>query len=250
MEIVFDNVSYNKYLKDINVKFNDGIIYGVTGKNSSYIKDILIRTINNYKGKVNKENYIISYINSCDDTFFCTKIKDEIKFRCKLNKYNITNIKQEVIELFYKLGIDEELYYRNTYDLSRSEIYLIKMVIGLVFNPDVIIIENIFNNIDLKYRKKIKSLIEILVKDKIVILFDDDPDILYDMVKSIYILKNSKIVMSGNIDKVYQNEKDLVKYKILIPNLCSIVYKAREKGVKMPFRKDVRDTMKDIYRNV
>ena len=250
MEIELKNVSYNKYLKNINIKFKTGEVYGIVGKNSLYIKDILLENINNYKGEIIRDASSILYIDSSDDIFFTTTVKDEIKFACQVKELNINNIKQETIELFYKLGINEDLYNRNIYDLSRSEKYLLKIVIGFISNSNVIVFKDIFNTLDLRYRKKLKTFIDGSVKDKIIIIFGEDVDIMYDLVNYIYIIKDSNVVISGNIDKVYQNEKELTKYKVLIPSLCDIVFKAKKKGKKLAFRKDVRDTMKDIYRNV
>lgn len=251
MEIVLKSLSYMKYLKDINITLNNGNIYGIYGKNSNILGEIINNDIEDYKGEISKDNNTnISYIVSSDDIFYTNTVKDEFEFICGIKGEN-NNIKQNVIELFYLLDIDEELYYRKIYDLSRSEKYLIKIVLGLITNPNVIIFNNIFNGLDLKYRKKLIALIEKLSKDSIVILIDDDSNILYSFTNYIYIIKDGGIAVNGKTENIYKDVEKLIKLKIEVPYLCDIVYKAKKKkGIKLNFRKDVRDTMKDIYRNV
>lgn len=251
MEIVLKNVSYQKYLKDININFSSGLIYGLTGKNSDVLFHVIGSEIPNYKGDIIADKKVTSTIISSFDTLFYTNtVKDEFKFIAKVNNYKNNNIKQSVIEMFYKLDIDEGLFNREIYSLSRSEKYLIKIILGLFIDPDIIIFDHIFDFLDIKYRKKLKLLLKNLKKDKVIII-NDDANVLYDIVDYIYIMKNSKIVLYGNINDVYQDVEKLENLKIEIPDLCNITYKAKKiKNIKLFYRKDVRDTMKDIYRNV
>ena len=245
------NVSYLKYLKGVNATFINGRVYGICGKNSNLLGNILNSDIVGYSGEVFKESSIrISYIVSSDITFYTNTVKDEFELISEGDE-RIDNIKQIVVELFYKLGLNEELYYRKIYDLSRSEKYLIKIVLGMISNPNVIIFNNIFSSLDLRYRKKIMSIVGSFVKDNIVILIDDDVNVLYSLTDYIYVIKSGTIIIDGETEKVYKNVEKFFKLKIEVPYLCDIVYKAEnKKGVKLKFRKDVRDTMKDIYRNV
>ena len=71
------------------------------------------------------------------------------------------------------------------------------------------------------------------------------------MTDYVYILKNEKLVLFGSTDDVFTDVKRLNMLKIDVPYLNDIVYRVKQKkGIKLPYRKDVRDTMKDIYRNV
>ena len=252
MEMILKGISYKKKLKDINLALVSGHITGLVGKDVDSLIDIINFDISDYKGKIKVDEGIKSiYISSLDNFFYMDTVKEEFKFIYKVLNIKKNNIRQEALEWFYKLDMDESLYDREVSTLSESEKYLIKIVIALSINTDIIIFKNIFNGLDLKYRKKIKELIQKLKKDKIIVINDSDINVIYDICDTVHILKNGKIVISGDNEKVYQNVKKLYDLKLEVPYLTDIVYKAKnKKGIKLMFRKDVRDVMKDIYRNV
>ena len=252
MEMILKGLSYKKALKDINLALVSGHIIGLVGKDSDSLIDIIRFSILDYDGKVKVDKNIKSIlVSSKDDLFYMDTVKEEFKFIYKVLNIKKDNIRQEALEWFYKLDMDEALYDRRICTLSRSEKYLIKLVIALSLNTDIIIFNNIFDGLDLKYRKKVKELIQKLKKDKIIIVNDSDVNVIYDICDTVHILKNGKIVISGDVEKVYQNVKKLYDLKLDVPYLTDIVYKAKnKKGIKLMFRKDVRDVMKDIYRNV
>lgn len=252
MEIVLNNISYQKYLKDIGISFQSGLIYGLTGKNSCFLFKIIGNDINDYKGEIVSDTKVKSIIVSSFDDIFCTNtVKDEFEFIARINHCYGNNIKQEVVEIFYNLNLSEDLYNRKINSLSRSEKYLIKIALALIINPNVIIFDHIFDSLDLKFRKKLKELVNKLKKDKIIIINDNDSNILYDITDYIYIIKNNKVVLFGNTNDVYTNVEQLNNFKIEVPYLSNIAYKTKKKkNIKLFYRKDVRDTMKDIYRNV
>ena len=252
MEIVLNNVSYQKYIKDVSIDFHSGIIYGLTGKNSSFLFRIIGNDINDYKGDIVSDTKVKSVIiSSFDDVFYTTTVKEEFEFIPRVNHCRNNNIKQEVIEIFYKLNLDESLYNRKINSLSKSERVLIKISLAIILDPNIIIFDHIFDGLDLKFRKKLKELLNKIKKDKIIIINDSDSNILYDITDYIYIVKNATIVLSGFTNDVYTNVEQLNKLKIEVPYLSDIAYKAKKnKNIKLFYRKDVRDTMKDIYRNV
>lgn len=252
MEIVFNKVNYQKSLKDINMSFKDGIIYGLNGKGCELVSNIFDGSINNYNGDIVSDTKIrLVVVSGLELSFYTNSVKEEFKFIAKTNRVKITNIRQAVIEMFYKLDIDESLYDRNISSLSRSERYLIKIILGMIINPNIVIFNNIFENLDLKYRKKLKMLLSSFKEDKIIIICDNDPNVLYDITEYLYILKNSSIALQGATDSIYTDVDKLIKLKIDIPYLSDVAYKAKKKkNIRLFYRKDVRDTMKDIYRNI
>lgn len=252
MEIVLNKVSYQDCLKDININLSSGVVYGLTGQNSDLLGKIIGGIINNYKGEVVSDTKVKNVVISGYDMNFCTQsVKDEFKFIARLHSVKNHNIKQLATEIFYKLGIDEGLYERMIVSLSRSEKFLIKIALGVIINPNIVVFEHVFDNLDLKSRKKLKEFLNTFKEDKIIVINDSDSNILYDITGYVYILKNSKVVLHGVTDELYIDVEKLIKLKVEIPYLSDIAYKAKKKkNIRLFYRKDVRDTMKDIYRNV
>lgn len=252
MEIILNDVGYLKYLKDININFISNNIYGITGKNYNYLIQIINGDINRYAGQIVADKRIkTSLISSSDNLFYTTTVKEELNFIFKNNCHGKINYKQQAVEIFYQFDLDDSFFNRSIQTLSKSERYLFKITLGLIIDPDILIFNHIFDGLDRKYRKKIIDLLHKLKKDKIIIVGDSDVDILYDITDYMYILSNNKIVLTGKTDNIYQNVVTLKKLKVDVPCLSDLTYLAKmKKNVKLFYRKDIRDVMKDIYRNV
>ena len=52
------------------------------------------------------------------------------------------------------------------------------------------------------------------------------------------------------VTKSIFNEKDLKKFKIEVPNLVKFTDLVKKKGVQIGYFQDIRDLIKDVYRNV
>ncbi len=252
MEIILKDLSYFKYLSNININFKENMIYGLYGKHADYLIKILNKDITNYKGEIISDKEYSSFIISDDDyVFYTTNVKDEFHFIADNYGLDNGNIRQNAVEIFYKLNIDEDLYDRDIVTLSRSEKYLVKICLGLFLDSDLIIFKNIFNGLDLKNIRILKTLIKNISSQKIIIFLDDDSNILYNETDYVYIFKNDKVVLFGSTNDIFTDVKRLNVLKIKVPYLSDIAYKVKQKkGIKLIYRKDVRDIMKDIYRNV
>ena len=52
------------------------------------------------------------------------------------------------------------------------------------------------------------------------------------------------------ITKTIFNENDLKKFNIDVPNLVKFTDLVNKKGIKIGYFQDIRDLIKDVYRNV
>ena len=114
----------------------------------------------------------------------------------------------------------------------------------------MIVFKNIFLGLDLHNQKLFTKILTYLKDKYIVFISSDDVNTLYKLC-DLSIISSKKTIKYDDTDKIYTNVKDLIKMNLDIPDLSYITYKAKEeKNIKLYYRKDVRDTIKDIYKHV
>ena len=159
-----------------------------------------------------------------------------------IENYKTVNLLKE-----YHLG--EEFINKRVNDLSHSEKKLLKYLLLVLSDKKIIIIDEPFMDLDYDNKKKIKLLINKLIKEnKTVIIGSVDSNIIYSLCKKILFI-NADSYYYGDIDS-FQDQKLLKKYHVNIPDLVNFVSLVREKKIKLRYSYDIRDLIKDVYRNV
>ena len=128
--------------------------------------------------------------------------------------------------------------YINT--LSTSEKTLLTLSISLIFNPEIIILEDAYLGLDRKNTMKLNILFNKLIDDYNIkiILIDKDINKLYKYTNHIY-YKNKLV-----------NNKDLYLEDV-DEETISFIKKVKDmKNIKLTYYKDVRDIIKDIYKSI
>ena len=128
--------------------------------------------------------------------------------------------------------------YINT--LSTSEKTLLTLSISLIFNPEIIILEDAYLGLDRKNTMKLNILFNKLIDDYNIkiILIDKDINILYKYTNHIYY--NNKLVKNKDL---YLEDVD--------EETISFIKKVKDmKNIKLTYYKDVRDIIKDIYKSI
>ena len=119
------------------------------------------------------------------------------------------------------VGLNEDYLEREINTLSNSEKILITIALSIITNPDIIIFDNIFKDLDKKYKVTIKNLIKELKKNyqKQVIVIDNDISILYEICTHLIIFNNYNIVLDKNMNEAFNNLEIFDNYDIDIPFL-------------------------------
>ncbi len=142
---------------------------------------------------------------------------------------------------------------KSPFDLSSGEKESLALAITLSLNPELIIIDNPTCNLDnrnkeylIKLLKKIKTRY-----NKTIILLTDDIEFTIKVSDNYILLKNGKIVNKG-IKKELLNNIDKIKTaKIEIPKIIEFINNVnKKKNINLELTFDIKELMKDIYRNV
>lgn len=269
MEIVFNNVTYsykNKRMLDrINLVIEDNKITGITGE----YKTVLCKLINGTKeyksgeivvGEVPviKDNIkvvrkMVSMIHqNYEDQFFTNNVKEEILFLISRLSYKPSDIDSKMKKSLEIVGLEEEILNKEISSLTTGEKKLLQIAVSIIYNPDVIIFDEPFVELDKFSTKNIISLIKKLKSKfkKTVIIVSNDVNLLYELTDNIVILSKGHIAYSGETLSTYQSVDMLLDKNVEIPDLVRFTMLARDKRVKLSYHRDIRDLIKDVYKHV
>ncbi len=280
MEVKFNDVYYiynektplaKMVLGNINTTFKEGTISGIIGKSGSG-KTTLIELINALllptKGSVEVGSKVISKtrkiknINNLrykiglvfqipEEQFFCQTVKEEIEFGMKYFKKTVKNIEKHILDALLMVGLDATYLNRNPFTLSSGEMRKVAIASILAFNPKVIILDEPTIGLDNQSKKNLIKIIKLLKTryKKTIIIVSNDTDLLLQIAEHIILLDKGKIIYDGNKYEVFK--QDLEKYGLKKPKIIEFEQLVLEKKhIKIGYRDDINDLMKDVYRHV
>lgn len=284
MEIKFENVCYeynkknstkNKILNSINLELKEGKITSLIGKSGSgkttlaeLSNALLIPTdgcinIGSYivtkKGadsskNINKIRFNVGLVFQFpEQQFFNLTVREEVSFGMKLYNYRMPEIEKRVVDSLKMVGLGEEYLDRNPFTLSNGEKRKIALASILVFNPKVIILDEPTIGLDSSSKK---SLIQLLRKlktryNKTIVLISHDVDMVHFISDYIYVIDSGNIVLEGDKYSVFKKEQELKKYGLRVPKVIEFSNLVlNKKGIKIGYRDEINDLIKDIYRYV
>ena len=100
-------------------------------------------------------------------------------------------------------------------------------------------------------KKKIRLLIKEIIKEskKTIIIGSCDSNIIYELSQKVMIINYNSFLYSDT-QKVFEKIMVLNDYNIEEPEIVRFVRLAREKGINIDYTNDIRDLIKEVYKNV
>ena len=256
MEIAIRKLSYKGYFRNLTVTLNDNHIIGIMGRNYQELlyligcDKVITNSIlyNNLNIGARKSKYI-GYIDN-NFNFYTSYVYDELLLY--LNRYSgkVKNYRNRFMKILDMFSLEESFLDKKISDLSSGEMKLLKYLLVLVYNPNVIVIDEPYLYLDYYYKKVIKKVLYDLKTNycKTIIVGSRDSNIIYSLC-DISLLVNRDNHLYG-ITKSIFNEEELKRFNIKVPDLVKFTDLAKKKGVNIGYFQDIRDLIKDVYRNV
>ncbi len=282
MEVKYCNVGYiynkkisneHSVLDDINLDFESGKVYAIVGKCGSG-KTTLIELINGVllptSGHIDissyrlEQNNKIKDINSLrnkiglvfqfpEEQFFANTVEREIEFALNCFNYKKSGIEKRIKDALIMVGLDESFLKRDPLSLSHGEKRLVAIASILVFNPKVIVLDEPTIGLDYVSRKNLLKIIRMLKNryGKTIIVVSHDTDFLLKISDEVIVLEDGRVVLKGNKYDVFSNEKIMKKNNIKVPDIIEFSNLVKKKkNIKIGYRDEINDLIKDIYRYV
>ncbi len=216
----------NQVLEDINLKVNHGDIVGLIGESGSgksTIAKIVLRIWEETSGKIllHKKD-----INSFDDLsreiqlvfqdpFSSLNPKHTIGkaisevFHISDKKLKSKELKQKSIELIKTVGLTESDYYKYPHEFSGGQRQRICIAKALAKEPKFIVLDEAVSALDVSIQAKILNLLNQLKAKKglTYLLISHDMNVVSYFCNKIVVLKNGRIIESGDSEELINNPK-------------------------------------------
>lgn len=282
MEIKFCDVSFtyeqsnsiqNNILENINFTFESGNIYGIVGKSGSgkstmmqMINGLLLPTsgkimVGKYKlqnsskpKSINQLRPNIGFVFQFpEEQFFCSTVSEEIQYGMKNFSIKVNVLDKQTSAALKMVGLNDEYLERDPFSLSHGEMRKVALASVLAYNPKIVILDEPTVGLDDNDKKLLIKIIRNLKLryKKTVIIVSHDTDFLLKIVDQVLLLDKGKIVLSGDKYTVLSDEKVLKSANVKVPDILSFSNLVkRKKNIKIGYRDDINDLIKDIYRYV
>lgn len=269
MEITLKNVGYRyknkKILDHINLKIEDNHITGITGEYKSTLCKLIDAVKQPTTGTITVGNILLDKDSikvirkqvcmihqNYQEQFFTNNLKEEILFITECLNYQARDINKKMNQSLAIVGLDKKYLNKNINTLSNGEKKLLQVAVSLITNPDIIIFDEAFVELDYTNQKKLIKLIKQLKEKykKTIIIASNNANLLYELTDDIVILQKGHILAADSTTKVYQSIELLEKNDIDIPDLIMFTSLAKQKKVKLTYHRDIRDLIKDVYKHV
>lgn len=263
MEIIFKNVGLdglsdgyvNRVIDDLSFEIKEKKITFILGKSG---KSTILSLINGDDipsfGEV-----IVDGVKSVgflrqnpEDYFFCNTIYEEILFELKKRRIKC-DYDKKIVNALKMVGLDKTYLNRSPFEISKGEQKRVALAMILACNPKLFILDEPFTNLDYSSKKKIIKLFRMmkLRYGKTFIIATNDVDDAFELADEVICLNDGKLAFKGDKYDLFTNTKLLKQADIAKPKIIRFTDLVRDsKGIKLEYRDDINDLMKDIYRFV
>lgn len=259
MAIKLNKVSYQDKLKNITYEFEEGKITSVLSSSGSgktifsYLISNIEKTtegeiINTYSGRE------IGYLfQNAEESFIFSTVREEILFGLRRYNYKLDNIEKRINDSLKMVGLPLEYLDRNPFELSSGEKELLSLAVILSLNPKLLIIDEPTIYLDNKREEYLVKLLKKLKNsyNKTIIIFTSDIEFTLKITDNYLLLKNGKISSQGTNKDLLTEADKIKKAGIEVPKILDFINTVNsKKNRELELTFDIKELMKDIYRNV
>lgn len=185
-------------------------------------------------------------------TFTFSTVREELTFGLEKYNYKTNTINKRIEDALKMVNLPLEYLNRDPLTLSSGEQLSLSLAAVLTLNPKTIILENPTIDIDNgRSNQLIKLLKKIKKYHKTIIIISSDIEFITKVSDNYLILKKSKILSSGKVKELVDNCKDLSNAGIQMPKIIEFIdLVKKKKNINLEYTFDIKELMKDVYRNV
>ena len=255
MALKLENISYREYLNNLSYEFEKEKINVVLSSDmdKKYLGYLLI-------GKITSETGIITNTYSKKEIgtnidnieYINNSVYDELSSKIIEYNYKVNTINKRIEESLKMVGLSADYLYRGLSTLSDGELSKVKLAKMLLLNPKLLIID-LPNTLDNRDETRIIRLLKKIKREyhKTIVVITSNVNASLLLGDNFLVLRNGKELCSENKKSIFGNIDKLKKAHLNVPKIINFINTAnKEKEINLELTDDVKDLMKDIYRNV
>lgn len=258
MEIEFKDVCYKDILKNINFSIDlkkINTIIGTNGSGKSTILQLLCQFKAPTNGKVIMyETYNVGFVNqNVEEQFFCETVEKELEHSLDLKKYNSEKKKKRILDALKMVNLNPNFLKKDPLKLSHSEMKKLAIAKALIINPNILVLDDPTSSLDYISKLNLIKLLKMIKRkyNKTIIIATQDIEFAHLISDKVIVINDGKIIVVGDKYTIYRNMSLLKKNCIPIPKIIELEYYAFEsKKIKLAYRDEINDLVKDILRNI
>jgi len=201
-------------LHNINFKVNEGDFISIVGPSGAGKSTLLsiIAGLEDYKGKIIKNNITIGYMLQKDYLMPYLTILDNCLLGLKINKKCTKDNIKRVKDLLIKYGLEDYIYSYPD-DLSGGQRQRAALIRTLTLNPDILLLDEPFSALDYQTRLNISKDIKNIIKNekKTLIMVTHDISEAINMSNKVIILSNTPSSIKAIYKIDYDFDDDIIK---------------------------------------
>ena len=151
------------------------------------------------------------------------------------------------------VGLPLDYLDRNPFELSSGEKELLSLAVVLSLNPKLLIIDDPTTYLDSMREEYLIKLLKKLKNNyhKTIIIFTSNIDFTLKLADNYLLLKNGKDIGNGPVKELLNSSDKIKKAGLNIPKILDFISMVKkQKNIDLELTDDIKELMKDIYRNV
>lgn len=276
MEIKLKNITYyykkmnyqeKKILDNINLTFEKHCIHtilGSTGSGKTTLAELIAGIIQPTEGEIFIDQQVYQkkmgtypldvgiVFQNCENQFLNDTVEKELVDIVQSFHYRIKDMKKRISSSLLMVGLDDSYLDRKIVTLSTSEKQKLIFASVLLLNPKVIILDDPIISMDRKNSQQFKRFLKLLTNryHKTIIILSNNSDFALYFSDYVTIMSEGKVIGHDKKINMLTQIQLLKKAQVAIPKIIEFEdYVAKKKNIKLGYRDDIQDLIKDIYRN-
>lgn len=279
MEIKLEKVNYyyskqlGTVLKEVNLHFPSGKVIGIMGLTGSG-KTTLLELLNGTRiptsgtitigeNTINKQGILgdIDELHSNigflpqfpENKFMYETVLKEISYALEKKNYSPSKRKKHIEQALTMVGLDESYLSRYPFSLSSGESRKVSLAIILACNPKLLLLDEPIIGMDSSDSKHLVSILSTIKArfQKTVVIATNDIDFLNKVADEVVVLKDGKVLLSGDKKEVFKNVNVFKEEGLPLPMVTQFENHVLEKkNISLGHRAEINDLVKDILRSL
>ena len=181
-----------------------------------------------------------------------SKVIDQIEYFVKKYNYRLLELEDRKNEIIKMLDIDVDILDNSIYDISESELSKVLIASVLLYNPEIIVIDEMLDSLDNNNKTKILKLIIKLKKffNKTIVIVTSNIDDIYEFIDDIVIIDGGNVLLYGNKSIMFSNYDLLLEKRIRIPSIVEFIKKMESNNVVLDKVDSINELIKTLYREI